>query len=436
MPPLKIPAKIGRYKVVGIAGRGGMGVVYIAEDPFIGRKVAIKTAVAPSPDDPAEFEKFQQFFFNEARAAGRLTHPNIVSVYDATVEGGHGYLVMEYIDGPTLKEYCRPDNLLPSEKAVQTVYQAATALEYAHQNGVIHRDIKPSNIMISRSGEVKISDFGIAAMEGVSGAADDVAAGSVRYSSPEQLRQEDLTPQTDIFSLGVVLYELLTGVNPFQADTDVATFFKITSQEPEPVRSLRQDVPESLERIVQRALHKNPSKRYHTARQLSFALNASFDHINFTDDELNFQEKFNILKKVAFFSTFTNSELTEVLKACEWVTHKADTVIITEGDTEDCFYILLSGKVMVSKNGKELATLKRGDCFGEMAYLAHTTRTATIETLTNAVLMRVKASLVERASIGTQLRFYKVFSQTLIHRLSRTSELLSRVFFVDHSSVS
>ncbi len=422
----KIPRKIGRYLVTRELGRGGMGVVYLAQDPFIDRLVAIKVTFASSPKDPQEFEQFQQVFFNEARAAGRLMHPHIVSVYDAAVENDRCYLVMEYVDGATSKEYCREETFLPFDRVAKIIFQCAKGLDYAHQNGVIHRDIKPGNIMISSKGDAKISDFGIATV--VVGTSDhprpDSFSGSVYYMSPEQLRNEPQTPQSDLFSLGVVMYELLTGTKPFEADTDYATFFKIANVEPEPLKKHRRDVPESLERIVMRALEKELAKRYRTGLQLASELSTSFDQLRHLEEEINFEEKYNALKKLDFFKDFTSSELAEVLNATQWLKHEANSTIITEGDIEDCFYIIVAGKVIVEKRGMCLNTLRQGDCFGEMAYRGNITRSANVKAVRDTILIRINGSVIDQTSINTQLRFHKVFSKTLIQRLTHTSNLL------------
>ena len=426
----KIPQSIGRYRVTREVGRGGMGVIYLAKDPFIDRLVAIKVTLESPPKDPQKLEQFQQIFFNEAKAAGKLIHPHIVSVYDATVEDDLWYLVMEYVDGSSLKGYCKEEALLPLEKIVKIIFQCAKALDYAHQNEIIHRDIKPSNIMISTKGDAKVSDFGMAMVKGVSGPQRPGSlTGSLYYSSPEQLRGEQLTPQTDLFSLGVVMYELLSGAKPFKGDTDVNTIYKISNEEPEALEKHLRDAPESMVRIVVRALEKDPTKRYQSGLQLASELSASFDHLRFLDEEINFEEKYNILKKIDFFKDFTSSELAEVLKATQWVKYEENSAIITEGEIEDSFYIIVVGEVLVRKQGKRLTVLKIGDCFGEMAYLGKTTRTASIEALSNTALMKVNASVIDQTSMDTQLRFYKVFTNTLIKRLTHTSEMLSMVSF-------
>ncbi len=426
----KIPDKIGRYKITRELGRGGMGVVYLGHDPFIDRQVAIKITLANPTKDSSILERYQQLFFNEARAAGKLTHPHIVSVYDAMWEHDTGYLIMEYVEGTTLKEYCSIEALLPLDNTIKHIFQSAKALDYAHQNGVIHRDIKPSNIMVSPTGEAKITDFGIAQVEGFADLPESGSfTGSVYYTSPEQIRNDPLTPQTDLFSLGVVMYELLTGTKPFQADNEYATLFKIANENPEPLEKYRQDIPESLGHIVMRALAKNLTKRFQTGLQLASELSASFDNLKFLDEEINSKEKLHALKKIAFFKDFNASELAEVLKTTQWLKYDSAEIIITEGDIENCFYIIVAGEVAVTKQAKRLAVLKQGDCFGEMAYLGKAKRTATIETLSNTILMKINASIIEQMSTSTQFRFYKVFSHTLIQRRSRASELLSQKSF-------
>lgn len=422
-----LPNKIGRYSVVKELGRGGMGAVFLARDPFIDRLVAVKTTLGSPPSDPLKFDEFQNLFFNEARAAGRLTHRNIVSVYDAMVDVDSCLLVMEYVDGPSLRQHCRKDRLLPVTKVVNIVFQCAKALDYAHQAGVIHRDIKPANILLTSQGVPKISDFGIATVKGPSLLEDfGAVTGSIYYASPELLRKEKLTPQTDIYSLGVVMHELLTGERPYDADSDIALFFKITNEPPKPLKKCRSDLPESLERIVQKTLERDLAKRYQTGYQLAQELIASFDHLRNVQEEINQEEKIVSLKKVPFFKDFSASELAEVIKHTSWVKHGGGSVIIAEGEIDDSFFILVSGEVVVRKKGKPLATLKPGDCFGEMAYIGKIKRTASILAVSRAVLMKMNASALERLSISTQLRFYKIFATTLIQRLARTSELLSK----------
>ena len=416
---------IGRYLLDRELGRGSMGKVYLAYDPFIDRMVAIKTALS-TPNRIHSIDEIQQRFFNEARAAGKLMHPNIVALYDALVEKNNFYLVMEYVAGTTLKEYRSKKSELPLEESINIIFQCAKALDFAHSNGIIHRDIKPSNILVSNNAEAKITDFSIAVVEGFSNPDHSGSfTGSVFYMPPELLREEQVTAQSDIFSLGVVMYEIISGVKPFVGDTEVAVFYNILNSDPEPLSTHRKNIPDSLERIVSRALEKDPAYRYQSGSELASDLSESYDKIRFLEDKINYQEKFTALKRLNFFKDFTIEELGEVLKTTLWLEHEADTHIITDGEIDDCFYIIVIGEVVVSKEGKSLAYLKQGDCFGEMAYLGKTKRTADIKALEKTVLMKVNTSIMERTSLNTQNRFYKVFSRTLIERLSSANRVIA-----------
>lgn len=405
-----------------------MGVVYLAKDPFIGRLVAVKSTLSSPPTDPKELKAFQYLFFNEAQAAGKLAHPNIVYLYDACVEAERCYLVLEYVNGPNLNRYCQKGNLLPIETVVNIIYQCAKALYHAHEKDVIHRDIKPSNIMIDEKGVAKITDFGIAAVEDIySYGGEAQPATSMYYASPEQLRQRIINHQTDIYSLGVVLYELLTGSKPFKADTDIGLFFKVTNEDPIPPESKRPGLPDSLVRIVNKALARDLSERYRSAMQMAWELSANFDHLRHLRDWTEMEEKLHSYKKISFFRDFTPHELAEVSQVIQTVNYPDRAAIISDGAIEDCFYIVVSGKVRVSKNGKTIRTLNDGDCFGEMAYMAKTARTADVEAIGETELLRVNPTVINQTSKDTQLRFYKVFSTTLIQRLIDTNETLVRL---------
>lgn len=415
----------GRYTIEKELGRGGMGVIYLAHDPFLDRQVAIKIASNLALRDQEHMEKFKKIFFNEARAAGKLTHPNIVAVYDAVVENDQYCLVMEYVNGGTLKPFCQIKHLLPFDQVLKVIFQCAKALDYAHQNGVIHRDIKPSNIMLTSKEQVKITDFGIAAIKGVTdNTLPKGMMGSVSYVSPEHLKGEAPIPPSDIFALGIIMYELLTGIHPFAAETDAAILFKIANEDPQPLSEKGRDIPQPLESITMRALEKDPAKRYQSGLQLAADLSASFDQLKFVEEEIDFGEKISALKSITFFIDFSATELAETVRLTHWRHFDALSTIFTEGEIEDSFYIVVKGRVMVEKSGKPIAVLESGDCFGEMAHLGHTRRTATIKAVTDTMLMRINSSSLEQMSFATQFRFYKIFSTTLMERLNRTSEVL------------
>src|SRR3970282_1878 len=217
-----VPEKLGKYEIKKQIGRGSMGVVYQGYDPFTDSVVAVKVARSEALKNPEAGARYRKMFFNEAHTAGKLKHPNIVEILDAGVDGQSCYIVMELVEnGKTLKQYCTPDNLLPYDQVVQIIFKCAKALDYAHREGVIHRDIKPTNILVTKDMDVKIGDFSIAHV--ISSDTTNTMpmgfVGSPRYMSPEQVQEDVISNQTDLFSLGIVMYELLTGRHPFATDS-------------------------------------------------------------------------------------------------------------------------------------------------------------------------------------------------------------------------
>lgn len=421
--------KLGKYEVLKEIDRGSMGIVYLGHDPFVNRSVALKIALADSLSDPDSGERYRRMFFNEAHTAGMLTHPNIIGIFDAGVDEETCYIVMEYIEGgATLKSHTRPETLLPVEKVVEIIFKCANALDYAHRQGVVHRDIKPSNILVTSEKDVKIGDFSIAHINKLDATqtAPEGVMGSPRYMSPEQLREENISSQSDLFSLGVVMYELLTGRHPFLTDNFSRLIHLILNEEPPPMRDFRSDIPESLEDIVRKAIAKDPEQRYRMGLDFATDLSRAFDNLEAKQEELDVEQQFNMIKKLEFFVGFPDAEIWEILRASNWQEYKPDESIIVEGELDDCFYIIVTGKVDVTKNGKTIRTLHMGDCFGEMGYLAKTKRTATIVAENQTALIKINSTVISQVSLNCQVRFLKVFLRTLIHRLSATTEIISQ----------
>jgi eukaryotic-like serine/threonine-protein kinase len=427
---MNIPEKLGKYEIQEQIGRGSMGVVYKGYDPFADREVAVKVAMSEALNDKESGERYRKMFFNEAHTAGTLKHPNIVEILDAGVEeaddGDHCYIVMELIeDGDTLKSYCNAKNLLPLEQVVEIIFKCAKALDYAHRNGVVHRDIKPTNILITKERDVKIADFSIAHLV----TADTTSTmpmgfvGSPRYMSPEQVQEDQITNQTDLFSLGIVMYELLTGKHPFAADSFSRLIHMIINEKHLPLSTHRADVPEILEKIIHHALQKNPEKRYKMGLNFAADLSLAFDYLEEPQQDVEAQEKFNAIQTLSFFEEFPESEIWEIIHACIWQSFEAGDDIIVEGDIDDSFYIIISGEVDVHKDGALIGQLKTGDCFGEMAYLSKAERTATIIAKDRVELMKVNATLIEQVSIECQLHFSRIFMRTLVKRLSDTTAM-------------
>lgn len=259
---------LGRYTILKELGRGAMGAVFLGQDPRINREVAIKTLRYEEIDED-QIAEIKTRFFREAEAAGKLSHPNIVTIFDVGEDYDIAYMAMELLDGTDLSKYCRKDNLLPLPEVIRIIRSVANALDYAHQHGVVHRDIKPANIMILKNGEVRVTDFGIARVMASSKTQTGMVLGTPSYMSPEQIAGQKVDGRSDLFSLGVVFYELLTGEKPFQGDSIATLMFSITTALPPPLKELAPGVPDSCINIIDRLLAKDMDDRYDSGKDLA-----------------------------------------------------------------------------------------------------------------------------------------------------------------------
>jgi len=259
--------KIGRFEILSTLGQGAMGVVYRATDPLLERTVAIKTISLELSKD--EFEEFEERFYREARSAGRLNHPNIVTIHDVGNNDDIAYMAMEFLEGEELRDILDAGVPLTLERIAEIASQVADGLAFAHEHGVVHRDIKPSNIMILKNGVVKITDFGIALIPSSSRTMAGMILGSPKYMSPEQVVGQDVDGRSDIFSLGVVLYEMLAGKPPFSGDNISAIMFRILNEMPTAPCTLKPELPEAFNYIVAKALAKHPDERYQSAGEMA-----------------------------------------------------------------------------------------------------------------------------------------------------------------------
>jgi eukaryotic-like serine/threonine-protein kinase len=421
-----LPAKVGKYPVIREIGRGGTSRVYLGRDPFANRDVAIKLVSAADGVDADLRRRFHKVFLNEASLVGKLIHPHIMAIYDADASDDSSYVVMEYVDGPTLEHFCSVANLLPVERVVEIAFKCSLALEFAHRHGIIHRDIKPANILVGAQGDIKISDFGVALHSG----GDHThlqGVGSPAYMSPEQVQDKELSHQTDIYSLGVVMYQLLTGKLPFIAANKASLLYQIMNIEPSLPSTRRTDIPQQLDKVVMRALNKNPRERYLTWGEFSRELTQTYRHLELPPDSISDTEKFNAIKALGFFRGFRDVEIWETVRIASFRRIQPDKIIIREGDVGENFYVIATGRAQVTKAGNALDTLDAGDCFGEILYFENTKakRVTTISSMTPLTIIEIKALALQKASDACQKQFNQAFLRILIDRLATASNRLS-----------
>lgn len=420
--------KIGKYEIVRELGVGATSTVYLANDPFSEQQVAVKLFDLSMLHDPSRAKVYRKLLMTEASLAGKLSHPHIAKIIDAMMEGDINYVVMEYVEGGTLEQFTDVDKLLSFESIAEIAYKCCKALEYAQQQGVIHRDIKPANIMLESETDIKVTDFGAAALQSDQ-STQVTGVGSPAYMSPEQVREEKLTHQTDIYSLGVVMYKLLTGKLPFDASNNSSMIYNIINIEPSPPSKFRPDIPAEMDDIVQRAMAKDPAKRYQSWDKFANDLVGFSTNIVPSQDKIQDTEKFDKLRGLGFFNNFSDVELWEVLRLSAWRKVPKSEFILRDGENGLSFYILAKGTVRVMKDGRLLSLLRSGDCFGEMAHLLERDfkRSTDVIAKDDVVLIEISPDALEHASPGCRFQFSDAFLRMLVKRLSVANTRLSHL---------
>jgi serine/threonine protein kinase len=424
--------QIGKYPVLRKLGEGATSEVYLCNDPFNARDVAIKVAFQETFDNPERGKLYRKLFLTEASLVGKLAHPHICQIYDAVADDKLSYIVMEHVGGGTLERFARPEGLLSIDRVVEMVFKCCRALEFAHKVGVTHRDIKPANILYLEGTEVKITDFGAALIATSRDTTQVSAIGSPAYMSPEQVKEHTLDHQTDIYSMGVVMYHLLTGRLPFQAVNNFSLIYQITNVDPEPPSAYRPEIPPTIDAIVQHAMAKDLGERYRQWEEFSFDLAEAFRderlHAH-KAQEFADSDKFETLRKLPFFQHFSDAELWEVARISAWRHAAAGEQIMREGETGDFFCVIAQGQVKVTKKGKLLNLLRAGEPFGEMAYLSkhEPVRGADVTVMTDADIISVPTGMLAQASDACRHKFDRVFMEILVERLSMANLRLSGV---------
>lgn len=432
---LPLPAQIGKYPVLRRLGEGATSEVFLARDDFHQRDVAIKRVRAGATNDPSDGRYFERFFAAEAALVGRLKHPNVVQIYDAVVDPAESYLVMEYVNGTTLRPYCRADQLLPLELIVEIGFKCAMALGYVYRQGLIHRDVKPANLLaVINNGhitDVKISDFG-SALNMASETTQVYRVGSLAYMSPEQLDGNQLDCRADMYSLGAVLYHLIAGRPLFDSTSQSAMMNQIYSAEPTLLSSLRSGVGPGVDSVILSAVAKRPEDRYRSWDDFAQALSSLITtqqvprgHLQGVLDS----ERFNLLRTLDFFSNFGDVELWEVVHRAKWQRFPFGHALYTKGEEGNTFHIIAQGEVEVYRDGDKVAQLGSGTSVGEMAYLApspelrrHSTNVVVTDPATT---ISFTPETLAQVSPNCRHLFDEAFIRVLVRRLHVAHEALA-----------
>jgi serine/threonine protein kinase len=429
-----LPVLIGKYRVLRKLGEGATSEVFLCHDDFHGRDVAVKR-VRVASGDPVDGRYSERFFNAEAALVGRLQHPNVVQIFDAVIDPEGAYLVMEHVNGCTLRPYCRADQLLSLELIVEIGFKCAMALGYVFRQGLIHRDVKPANLLVVLSNgaitDVKITDFG-SVLNLDSDVTQVYRVGSLAYMSPEQLDGGTLDCRADMYSLGAVLYHLIAGRPPFDAQVQSAMMNQIYNQQPAPLTGLRSGLAEAVDVVIQRALAKNPTMRYGSWDEFAQALSSLIANHEVPRGQIQGvldSERFTLLRSLDFFTSFGDVELWEVVHRAKWQRFTFGHALYRRGEEGKSFHIIAQGEVEVFREGLKVAQLGAGTSVGEMAYLApspelrrHGTDVIVTE---SATTIAFTPDTLAQVSPSCRHHFDEAFIRVLVRRLHAAHEALA-----------
>ncbi len=424
---LDLSLQVGKYDVQKLLGKGATGTVYLAKDTFSGKEVALKTIEPEVFRDPEFGTVYRSQFLNEASLAGKLRHPHIVAILDAVVEADSGYIAMEIVAGGDLAQFVKPDKLLPVEDVLQIGFKCCGALDYAFAQGIVHRDLKPANIMIVQGTDVKIADFGAAFLR-KSQAVQTAAMGSPFYMSPEQIEGKQLTLHSDMYSLGVVLYELLTGRRPFVSDNLDGLVKKILTENPAPPSTLRKGLPKDIDMAMLRLLGKRPEHRFTAWNELALEL-SRLGALVLPPDAIPDSEKFVSLKRVAILSALSDAEIWELARAGTWSRVARASNIVKEGEPGTSFFFAAKGEVKIVRGGRLINMVGTGEFFGDMGYIwgGEQPRHATADAMTDLLMAEFEVAAMEKMSTSGQLHLTRALTRNVVDRLAMANQRLANV---------
>ena len=415
---------IGKYQPEKILGRGASATVYLARDTFTGQDVALKVIDPEVLKHPDFGRKFTAQFMNEASLAGKLAHPHIASILEASVNGEYGYLAIEYVPGGDLLRLTLPRNLLSPEDVIEIAFKSCGALDYAYRQGIVHRDLKPANLLVVSGTNIKIGDFGASYL--FKSLHTQIAnIGSPSYMSPEQIKGEALGFSSDMFSLGVVLYQLFTGHRPFEAPTLSETVTKTVREAAPLPSSYRPEVSADMDAILLRMLAKVPADRYASWADLALDI-ARAGRLSRYESAIPDSEKFVAMKAIRLLGHLDNAQLWELVHAGTWSRLPARTLIMREGESGRSLFFLGSGQAKVTKQGRLLNVLNAGECVGDMSYIKDGSipRQATVETLAEVSLVEFANEALDKVSVKCRYQLALALMHSLVDRLALGDERL------------
>ncbi|MEF8699009.1 MAG: serine/threonine-protein kinase [Candidatus Accumulibacter sp. UW26] len=423
--------KIGKYEVIRSLGKGATAVVYLARDPDLDRLVAVKL-IRFGEDNAAMSRRLRKLFQTEDSIGRRLNHPNIVRIHDAVVEAERAYLAMEFVDGTALDKFCSINRLLPMHRVIGIIFKCCLALDYAFRQGIVHRDIKPANILLDANDNPKITDFGLALNLQKDMGTDStfvMGVGSPAYMSPEQVKNYPLNHKTDLYSLGVLLFQLLTGRLPFRANNPATLVYKIVNMDTPSVCALNPNLPPGLDGIIRKALEKDLYSRYRNGAEFAKDLSSVRYQMLQEDQVQQDQTHFERLRKLHFFVDFEDIELWEVLRISSWRELAEKVTLISEGDNHRKFGVIVEGFVEVSTQGRVICRLGPSEVVGEMAFLhpSDCQRQATVVTLEPTLFLEIHSAALDLSSDEVRERFNKVLLEKVIGRLREANKVLARL---------
>ncbi len=434
-PFAQLPAGLGqRYEVRAEVGRGASGTVYFAWDTFAQREVALKVAHAHIFSDESDQALVRKAWLNEVHMAGSLHHPYIVEIFDAGFGDNSAYLVMEYLPHGTLEPFTKPGNLKPVSEVLDIAYKCASALDYACRAGIVHRDIKPANLQLVGTGEAKVCDFGAAYWSKSNNDSTQVMdIGSLAYMAPELFRHW-VTPQADIYALGIVLHQLLTGKRPFDAPDQASLMYKIMNGERDPLTSFRPDLPESLNALLDRMLARSLEDRFANWPSALSALSThstkALQTKSAAEERPAEAELYDQLRQLPLLAPLNDAQLWELLRISQWRKVNAGTLLIREGGNAISCYLLLKGEAKVLQKGRLIALLDPGTLFGELAFAEEnpSPRAATVLTASAATIGKWPYAQLHSASPGLQSKMLQIFFRLAAERLKQSDERYLRLY--------